>query len=136
MSKITFEIARFRVGSEKQRAIGIYGTFTLNINTDEGTLVRLDEAKLMKKQGTEEFYIESPYTSVGEGENKKRYRYWRFFPDQADWSKQKAVVEQARKCFEQAEKEGGSNTGARSNNTSNTNNVKTNPVPQKTRNIF
>lgn len=92
-----FVITHVFPGSEKQKAAGIYATFNLNIDGDEGTVVSLKDLKLNKSPKDGKYYIGSPYREYdGKDENgnpeKKKVHFIKLWPDQKNWPKQDQIV--------------------------------------------
>lgn len=110
--QITFQIENFRVPTDKQKAIGIYGSFNINIALGNTVIATLAEAKLMRTKDNSDWYVESPYELYGNDSDKKRKRFWRMFPLKDDWDKKKALVQQAKEAYEQAEKNNPNNKTA------------------------
>lgn len=108
--QITFQIENFRVPTDRQKAIGIYGSFNINITFGNTVIATLAEAKLMKTKDNHEWYVESPYEIYGSDSDKKRKRFWKMFPLKDDWDKKKALVQQAKEAYEQAEQNRNVNT--------------------------
>lgn len=94
----SFVITHVFPGSEKQKAAGIYATFNLNIDTDEGTVVAIKDLKLNKSPKDGKYYIGSPYREYqGKGENgaveNKKVHFIKLWPDQKNWPKQDQIVQ-------------------------------------------
>lgn len=94
---ITFEIEYFREGTEKQKAIGIHATFTVNIRTPDGILASLSDVRLRKKMDSDEWFIEGPYTEYKDkdGKNRKRH-FYRVWPEKENWNKQDILTAKAK----------------------------------------
>lgn len=103
MSNFNFEIKNPFPGTDKQKNVGIMGTFTLDISVDDGVLVSLSDLMLKKTKDGSRYYIESPsreYTNK-QGESK-RANYVRVWPEKQNWDKQNAIVEMAKAELESA----------------------------------
>jgi len=93
----SFNITHVFPGSEKQKAAGIYATFNLNIDSDEGTVISVKDLKLNKSAKDGKYYIGSPYREYdGKDDNgnpeKKKVHFIKLWPEQKNWPKQDQIV--------------------------------------------
>lgn len=119
-NSINFTVRTAFPGSEKQKAIGIYGTFNMTIDGPDGIIVSLNDMKLMKsKEG--KYYIRSAFRTYDTQNEKgetvpRRIEYAKFWPEQQNWDKQQVIVDAVLSALEQ---KGNDNRANSSNNSSN-----------------
>lgn len=116
MTDFTFNIKNFFVGTEKQVAVGILGTFSIDVLVGDDVLLTANDIMLRKRRDGKK-YIESPsreYTPKGSDE-KKRANYIRFWPDKKNWDKQEIIISLAEAAMEEAKASGGSRQKSSSN---------------------
>lgn len=108
MSDMNFEVQRVRAATDRQKAAGIHGTFTLALIASGTTIVTLHDYKLCKTKAGE-WYVQSPYRTY-DGKNRdtgametKKLQYYKLFPNRDDWDKQKPVIALARAEIEKLE---------------------------------
>ena len=117
--KITeYKIEHARTPTENQKNVGIYGTFSLTIETDEGPLATFKELTLRKtKEGNA--YIGVPYRAgeKKDGNDKTtKYYYYILFPNAKNKDEMmKPIMAKARQAIEAA----GSAKPSSSSNTTN-----------------
>ena len=104
---VSYEITRAWTGTEKQRNVGIYGTFGLDVVIDGKTVIALNDYKLRKSREGK-WDVESPYRTyktkdrdTGEEKDGKQY-FYKMFPKKEDWGLQETVVTLARDAIEKA----------------------------------
>jgi hypothetical protein len=99
-SDLTFEIDNFRIGTDNQKNVGIYGSFTLNIRNTDGIIVTLEDMRLRKSKDKEEWYVEGPYTEYNKADGTKGKRHhYRVWPDKNNYSKRNPIIDQARDIY-------------------------------------
>jgi hypothetical protein len=99
-SDLTFEIDNFRIGTDNQKNVGIYGSFTLNIRNTDGIVVTLEDMRLRKSKDKEEWYIEGPYTEYNKADGTKGKRHhYRIWPDKNNYAKRNPIIDQAREIY-------------------------------------
>lgn len=115
MTSFNFNIKNVFPGTEKQKAVGIYASFTLDIVVDDGILITASDMKLRKRRNEDIWYVESPFRTYtnNEEETKKAY-YVKLWPEKENWPKQEAIVSQVRAAVEDKlnNNKGGRNTSA------------------------
>jgi hypothetical protein len=115
MTDFSFNVDNINIGTEKQKAIGIYASFTLNFCVPgDGIVISLYDMKLRRRKNEDKWYIESnfrEYTNK-DGEKKKAYSA-RVWPDKSNWPKQEEIVKQVRQAVkEHVMNSGTANTGS------------------------
>lgn len=99
---LVFELDNFRVGTDNQRNVGIFGSFTLNIRNSDGIVVTLDGMRLRRTKNENEWYVEGPYTEYNKADGTKgKQHHFRVWPDRNNSSKRDPIVAQAKQLFEQ-----------------------------------
>lgn len=100
--QIQFELENFREGTDNQKAVGIYGSFNINVKVQGDLFLRLYDAKLRKRREGDEWYVESEFSTYKNtaGESKKRHSY-KIWPEQKDWSKMDGLIYQAKALLNQ-----------------------------------
>lgn len=117
--KITeYKIEHARTPTENQKNVGIFGTFSLTIETDEGPLVTLKELTLRKtKEGSA--YIGVPYRAgeKKDGNDKTtKYYYYILFPNAKDKDElMKPIMAKAREAIAAAGSSKSNTTSAPAN---------------------
>lgn len=96
MSDFNFTIRKVFPGTEKQKAVGIYATFSMTMDGPDGIILSVNDMKLMKSQEGK-YYIDSPFRTYDstndDGSAKKvKVNYVKFFPEKENWDKQTAIV--------------------------------------------
>lgn len=114
MSDFTFTVGKVFIGTEKQRAVGIYGTFNMDVGCPDGIMITLVDMKLCKsKEG--QWYIQSPYRTYekddgnGNKTTGKQY-YYKLWPEEKNNDKRNALIDQVKREIESIAKSGKSNT--------------------------
>lgn len=107
---MSFVLGKVFIGTEKQRAVGIYGTFNMDITTSDGVVISVSDMKLCKsKEG--QWYIQSPYREYEkkdqQGNTTKGKQYYvKFWPEEKNSDKKNALIEQVKREIEAIAKGG------------------------------
>lgn len=109
MTNVTFKLGKLFPGSDKQKAVGIYARFSLDVVVGDETIITLYDMKLSKsKEGN--WYINIPYQTYNSGGEDKKAHYYRLFPNEKNSPKMTSLVETAKRELENQEGGGGSST--------------------------
>ena len=106
MNSITFNVKKVFAGSEKQQNVGIYATFNMTIEAEDGILVSLNDMKLCKSKAGK-WYVQSPYRSYevtdkeSHQKTTRRIQYAKLWPEEKNWGKQDMIVDQVRAALEE-----------------------------------